>query len=304
MRRDSRLALYTTVYPGIEPYLPSWYQSVESQTDKGFDLWIGVDALDIEDSTRILGSPSNVHWVTAKKHGTPTQIRQEAIQQMVGKYPAVIFVDSDDLLDPTRVEGARESLRSSDVSGCAMRIIDEKGSDLGSVFKIPEEMSITDALTRVNAFGLTNTVYRSKTLEKCLPIPTDCVLVDWFLIMRAWAFGARISFDNTCRMMYRQHSNNLARVLPPFTAHYIHLITKLVLNHYQSILETALELSLGSIRTEILAIRKEIVEFSGAMDKSPEVLERYVSSLNQFSAVLPWWATVAHPKLEAIWKEK
>ena len=38
-----RLALYTTIYPGVEPYLADWIHSVDAQTDRAFDLWVGLD---------------------------------------------------------------------------------------------------------------------------------------------------------------------------------------------------------------------------------------------------------------------
>ena len=43
--RAERLAVYTTIHPGCEPYLASWCDSIRRQTDRDFDLWIGLDAL-------------------------------------------------------------------------------------------------------------------------------------------------------------------------------------------------------------------------------------------------------------------
>ncbi len=35
-----KLAVYTTIYPGVEPYLPDWCRSLLGQTDQSSDLWI------------------------------------------------------------------------------------------------------------------------------------------------------------------------------------------------------------------------------------------------------------------------
>ena len=40
-----RIGVYTTVYPGVEPYLLDWYRSLRQQTDQEFQLWIGLDMI-------------------------------------------------------------------------------------------------------------------------------------------------------------------------------------------------------------------------------------------------------------------
>ena len=46
------LAVYTTIYPGVEPYLGDWYRSLCQQTDQEFQLWIGLDHLESESVRR------------------------------------------------------------------------------------------------------------------------------------------------------------------------------------------------------------------------------------------------------------
>ena len=296
-----RLALYTTVYPGIEKYLSAWYNSVLAQTDRNFDIWIGVDGLDVSTLITAMGADPSTTWVIATKGDSPAQIRQKAIARMVRKYPAVVFADSDDVLEPTRVEAARESLTQSDVSGCAMRIIDERGNDLGIVLKPPEGQDIGGLLPRNNVFGLSNTAYRTQILRQCLPIPAECVLVDWFLITRAWALGARLDFDFTCRMAYRQHPLNTARVLPPFTPQQVTLATERVLDHYTLVLENIPELQ-AQHRVELEAARDRVRAFHKSIKDSPDTLHRYVQALNQLPPNHVWWSCVVHPQLEEIWK--
>ena len=296
-----RLALYTTVYPGIEKYLSAWYESVLAQTDRNFDIWIGVDGLDVNEVIAALGADPSATWVIAAKGNSPAQIRQKAIERMVKKYPAVVFADSDDVLEPTRVEAARKSLTWSDVSGCAMRIIDEKGYDLGIVLKPPEGQDIAGLLPRSNVFGLSNTAYRTHILRQCLPIPPECVLVDWFLITRAWALGARLDFDPTCRMAYRQYPLNTARVLPPFTPQYVILTTERILGHYALALENVPELQ-PQHRVELEAARNLVKAFYESIRDSLGMLDQYVQVLNQLPLHQLWWSCVAHPKLENIWK--
>jgi len=296
-----RLALYTTVYPGVEKYLSAWYKSVLAQTDRNFDIWIGVDGLDVSAVTAAMGADPSATWVIAVRGDSPAQIRQKAIERMVNEYPAVIFVDSDDVLEPTRVEAARESLQENDVSGCAMNIIDEDDHDLGIVFAPPDGVDVAAVLPRNNVFGLSNTVYRSQTLCQCLPIPAECVLVDWFLITCVWALGVGLDFDFTPRMAYRQHPRNTARVLPPFTPQQVILATERVLDHYTCVMESIPELQ-PQYRVELEVARDYAEAFHMSIKDSPDTLHQYVQALNQLPPNHVWWACVAHPQLEEIWK--
>lgn len=295
-----RLALYTTVYPGVERYLPSWYESVLAQTDRNFDIWIGVDGLDVSAVIAAMSAGPSATWVMAARGDSPAQIRHKAIARMVRKYPAVVFADSDDLLDPTRVEAARRSLKESDVSGCAMRIIGEHGNDLGIVLEPPGGQAIGGLLIRTNVFGLSNTAYRSHVLGRCLPIPPECVLVDWFLVTRAWTLAGRLDFDFTCRMAYRQHSHNTAPLVPPFTPQRVTLATKLVLDHYTLVLEKVPELQ-PQHRAELEAARNRAKAFYMSIEGSPDILRQYVQALNKLPTNHMWWACVAHPQLQDIW---
>jgi len=295
-----RLALYTTVYPGVERYLPAWYKSVSAQTDCNFDIWIGVDGLAVDAVIEAMGADPSATWVMAEAGDTPAQIRQAAIEKIAHEYPAVVFVDSDDLLEPTRVGAARKSLRSKDISACAMRIIDERGTDLGIVSK-PSTRNVVALIPRYNVFGLTNTAYRSQILRQCLPIPAECVLIDWFLVTRAWALDASLGFDFTCRMAYRQHSYSIANVLAPFTKQQVLQASKLVLSHYNIILVKVPQLQTEH-KKELETARQRAKAFCNSVTESPEMLDCYVHELNRLPLNHIWWECVAHPQLEYIWR--
>lgn len=297
----SQLALYTTIYPGVERYLPVWYESVVAQTDTNFDIWIGVDELTVERVKEVVGGSLSARWVIAEEGNSPAQIREKAIARMVDEYSIVVFVDSDDVLEPTRVEAARKSLQESDVSGCAMRIVDKDGNDTGITFEPPTGVKLTKMLPRVNVFGLSNTAYRSQILRQCLPIPADCVLVDWFLITCAWTRGANLVFDNVPRMAYRQHAQNIARILPPFTQRQVLTAAELVLEHYACVLNHIPELQ-PQHRVEIEDACGRVEMFYASLQKSADRLRQYVDALNHMPPKHVWWSYVAHPELEEIWK--
>ena len=61
------LALFTTVYPGVARFLPDWYESVQRQTDKDFQLWIALDGLQAGAVEEILGARLRATWVLGRR---------------------------------------------------------------------------------------------------------------------------------------------------------------------------------------------------------------------------------------------
>lgn len=297
----NKIALFTTVYPEGEKYLVDWYNSVKLQDDLDFDIWIGCDRLSIDDAIK---SMKNIKatWITKRDDESVIKLRERAIRLMVPKYFGIVFVDSDDILEDSRVSTARNLLDKYDVYGCAMRIIDESGKDMGINFTRPKDVDIRTLLFNNNIFGLSNTAYRTSVLAKCLPFPKDCELLDWFLVTRALIQGANIYFDDTIRMKYRQHNANIARVIPPFSKEQILMSTKKVLHHYDLILSRIPELQ-NKDKSKINSLKNYIEDFYNSIILSPEKLNLYVIKMNTMPTSHIWWSCVAHPALEeTVWK--
>jgi len=294
------LALYTTIYPGLEPYLPAWHESVLAQTDRDFDLWIGCQGVEPAALERILGPELIPHWVPCPEGDSPAQVRERAFHQIAAEYDALVLVDSDDVLHPTRVAAARQQLESCDVYACALRLMDQGGADLGAVLGLGEDEDLESVLPRWNLFGLSNSAYRAQTLCGCLPIPPDCVLLDWYLAMKAWGRGARLQFDRTCRMRYRQYQGNTARLLPPFSPGYILQATSWVCGHYRLILAEAPDMA-PQVKAALVEAAGRAEKFREAVLKSSIILDEYVTALNKKPPASKWWTVVAHPELEHIW---
>jgi len=295
------LALYTTIYPGVERFLSDWYESVLRQTDRDVQLWIGLDGLKIEVAQKALGGRPRVTWVPAEVGDTPAQVRQRALARIADSCDGVVLVDSDDVLHPTRVAAARESLLDGDVTGCALRLVDGQGCDLGMVLGLPCGSQPADVLPRHNIYGLSNSAYRSDILRRCLPIPADAVLVDWFLATRAWLYGALLTFDPAVRMDYRQHDANTARTQLPFAPGQIHSDTLLVRRHFE-ILKSSPTPGASSERLALVErVAADVDAFHRQVVLQPKRLEFYVRALNALAPVPLWWSSVAHPALQHLW---
>jgi hypothetical protein len=296
-----RLAMYTTVYDGVQKYLKEWYTSVHQQTDHDFDLYIGCDRLQPSELELTTRGPVRANWVLAANGDTPVQLRERALRQILrNSYDAVIFVDADDILHPTRVEAARENIQKASVGGCALEAITETGESTGFHFGPTGPLDFSGLLPRCNFFGMSNSVYRTDVLLRCLPVPAGCAIMDWFLVTRAWAAGAELMFDDTCRMYYRQHSANVARILPPFSVEYAKKATKLVQLHYVAVLNHIPELPEG-IRKNLITAYERVQAFQRSVVEDEGKLTEYADALNQLPPTCTWWTCVAHPELEHLW---
>jgi len=294
-------ALYTVIYPAAMKYVREWYESVQAQAYSEFDLWISLDKVTQEEVASVIGSEPNARWICSSQGDSPAAIRQEAMKQMVESYEGIVFVDCDDVLDPSRVAAAKEFLQRYDVVACALEIIDEPGNDLGIVFGLTASEDAQEMLPRYNVFGLSNSAYRSDVLKGCLPFAKDCVLIDWLLATRAWSSGASLFFDPVPRMLYRQYPGNTAQVVKPFTETDIVRACECVLKHYECVLGPEMVLPLAH-RKAIEAAQKRAKKFYNAITRSSDVRSRYVAAVNELAPRYVWWWTVANPQLEMIWK--
>ncbi len=302
MSPPERLALYTTIYPGAEPFLRPWLRSVAAQTDRGFDLWIGLDLLSPDQVAAALGEAPQAVWVPGRPGVSRVQLRVQAVEQIIERYPAVVFVDCDDLLMPERLARARLALERWDVAACAMDVIDRDGQKTGVVFpaETPSE-PWEQLLARGNFFGTGNSVYRSAALRGCLPVPDACAVLDWFLITRACARGARLGFDPARAMAYRQYGTNFTSILPPFSEPYLLRATDQALRHYAVALEHIPELR-GPQRRAVEQARERAEQFHATVGGRPDLRRRYLAALNRLPPRHLWWQCVAHPALDHLWR--
>jgi hypothetical protein len=302
-RAMQRIAVYTTVYPGVEMYLPDWYHSVRDQTDQDFQLWIGLDGINASAVETAIGTHLDVVWVPSEPGSTPALIRQRSLAQIVEDFDAVVLVDSDDILRPTRVAAARAALQTSELAACALQFVDQYRQDLGTTLTLPERAVADNILPRNNVFGFSNSAYRSELLRQCLPVPATIALVDWFLATKAWLMGARLAFDPVVRMDYRQHGANMAPIRFPFDANQVIRDTKKVREHYRLLQAARMENVLPDRWAQVQEAATDVQLFSEQVASHPGRLVNYVSKLNALEPEVVWWWDVAQPALQWMWKD-
>ncbi len=293
-----RLALCTTVYPSARHYVRAWLDSVDAQTDRDVELIIGVDAMTTEEVCAAAGRPLTATWVMGTREDTPATLRERAFRRVCDAYPAGVFVDIDDLLAPERVAWAREQLADADAVACGLDLVDEAARPLGIRMPAHPPRDLPTSLPRTNIFGLSNTAYASSLLARCLPIPRECVLVDWYLATRAFLAGGRLAFDPRIGMRYRQHPRNTAKLLSPSVPD-LQEATRLVLQHHEILLRTAF--APGDPRQATWQRRFEQVTSFAHMLREPARAAGYLSALAGIEKEHTWWEAVAHPQLATWW---
>jgi len=297
-----KVSICTTIYRGVEAYLPEWYRSVRAQTDQDYQLWIGLDGIKAGAVERMIGAQLEATWILSEPGDTPAQIRQRTMARIVEACDAVILVDSDDILQESRLAAARAALETSELAGCALRLVDQEGQELGLTLGLPPGTSAEDVLPQHNVFGLSNSAYRSDLLRRCLPVPAGVVLVDWFLATQAWLMGARLAFDPVARMDYRQRGANMARVRFPVGQEQVVGDTELVRQHFQHVLAVKSADFLPRRLARVKRVASNVESFRECIVQDPCQLRRYVEALNLLNPAPIWWSSVAHPALESMWQ--
>jgi len=282
----------------VERFLPAWHASVAAQTAPADELWIALDGLTPADVERAVGHTIEATWVPAPPGATPAEVRQRPLARLVERCDAVVFVDADDLLHPTRIEAARRGLADADLTVCGLRLVDEAGADLGTALRPPDEPE--RVLPRTNVFGLSNTAYRSELLRRCLPLPPGALAVDWYLATRAWLLGAAFDADAELRMDYRQHGANTTVVRPPFDAATLRRDTARVEAHL-ALATAPLPGARADRVAELEAARAEVAAFRARVVDDRATLDAYVAALDALPWPPRWWSHVARPELRALW---
>ena len=286
------------MYPAATPFIRDWAESVERQEDRGFDLWIALDALRPEEVQGAAHRRLDARWVTGVSGDTPATVRARVIERVVREYEAVVFVDCDDVLLPGRVAAARQALQTADAVACRIDLVSETGSPIGASLPARPPADLRASLPISNMFGLSNTAYASNLLARCLPIPRECVLVDWFLATRALFAGGRLAFDPRPGMLYRQHASNTARV-GPCTSSELGTAAGRVRQHHEVVLATV---PVNDPQAEPWRRRlDEIKSFQRFLEDSRRA-EAYVLAFNHLELEYHWWESVADPRLEQLWR--
>ena len=273
-----KTAVYTTLYPDALRFWNDFITSVEGQTDQNFDLVVCLDDISAEDAP----SERLIHFYLPSSK-TPSAIRQECWQHLIeNEYEAIIMVDADDVLMPTRVKNAKAGLKNADVDVCGLQLVTHDLQKMNWTLQPDPKEATADYILNANDIGLSNTAYRAEFLQRLVPAPDDIIMLDWFLALRAVEEGARMNKRPDLDMLYRQYDENVANFIPPYTQDMIKIQTVRVIAFWESVIPYLNDLKKDA--------RLRLDDVKQSLDTIDTI---YIERLNRLQEKPKWWHMVA-----------
>lgn len=207
---NQTIAVLTTIFPMEKKYLFDFFNSLQNQTAKNFNLIVVNDGYD--DFSELLILYKDIRVVELKHNGTPAKNREFGINYCIeGGYDILIFGDSDDYFKSDRVAKSIEFLKQNDIVVNDLSLFNQDGiyEDKYISNRIKNRSIIDiEVIKNKNIFGLSNTALKLKDMDK-VEFPSDLVAVDWYFFTMLLLENKIAIFTNETETYYRQYSQNL-----------------------------------------------------------------------------------------------
>ena len=205
-------AVFSVVYPGVEPYFSEFLSTLSKQTDRNFTLFLINDGLpNIEGFLK----RADLDVKVKDAGGSPATLRKMGIKWvMESGAKVIIFADADDYFAENRVKVSRDILVKYDLVFTELVLTGKGITDstpmLETRFSDGEIVSCKHIRT-ANCMGLSNTALRVNSIPSYFDqIPENIITFDWALFALYLHAGASGVFTKKTVTYYRQHGNNLA----------------------------------------------------------------------------------------------
>lgn len=206
---NEKVAFLTTIFPMKIEYIYDFFDSLQMQTYKDFDIIVVNDAY--EKFGEIQKKYKDLNITGLPYSNTPAKNREYGINYCIeNDYDILIFGDSDDYFKNNRVEKSIELLKDNDIVVNDLSLFDENSiyEDKYISNRIENNSIVKyEYILDKNIFGLSNTAVNLKILSK-LEIDKDIVAVDWFLYKKLLKEKNKAIFTNETITYYRQYGDN------------------------------------------------------------------------------------------------
>lgn len=208
---NSPVCLFTVVYPGCEPYLKRFFQSVQGQDYKEFELLILNDGLE-NLGEYAAGLNYSIHEFSVE--GTIAQIRNKGLNILMDQpFEKIVFADADDYFSGSRILQATKALDEVDIYVNDLTVVDHKGKIIQADYlshRLKNGYKVkTDFIMQKNILGLGNSSVRKSALQD-IQIPESTIAVDWIIFTDMLLRNCSAVFKNDSQTYYRQHESNIA----------------------------------------------------------------------------------------------
>lgn len=208
-------------------FLAAAARSVLGQTLAAFE-WIIADDASTDDSLAVIasacGGDSRVRVLPAAVNGGPAMARNRALAAARGAWIAVF--DSDDLMEPDRLERLLAEARSNDADIVVdnLRVfsaVDPTGQPLlnGQAYADPRWVTLADYITSSRMYaprpglGYLKPMFNSDKLGPLRYRENLKIGEDYDLVLSLMARGARLRFTPPALYGYRKHGASISAVM-------------------------------------------------------------------------------------------
>lgn len=278
-------AVFSVVYPGVEPYFPEFLSTLSKQTDRNFTLFLINDGLpNIEDFLKRTDFDVKVK----DAGGSPAALRKMGIRwvQEAGA-KIIIFADSDDYFSENRVEISKDMLIQYDLVFNELVLtgkgVTDSTSMIESYFSDGEIVSYKHIGTS-NCMGLSNTALRVNSIPFYFDqIPENIIAFDWALFVLCLHAGARGVFTKKTLTWYRQHGDNLASPYS-FTEEQILRGVQVKRDHYQM---------LSRFYEEYVPMADMFEKLLTQLQSDEALRRKYCQAVRKHAPAIPlWWEPI------------
>lgn len=212
------VALILSTYNG-ERYLWEQLDSLFSQTYTNFDI-IARDDLSSDSTLKILGN-YNVDILYSKENLGAKKSFAEILNYVVLNKNSsyFLFCDQDDIWKEDKVEKTLIKMKELEqrfgdiplLVHTNLEIVDEELRSIDRSFadfqKINLNKSEFNGLLMQNVITGCTMMINKRLAQKCLPMPSEAIMHDWWIGLVASKFG-KIGYIDEATVQYRQHGNN------------------------------------------------------------------------------------------------
>jgi len=233
--KSNKVAFLTTIFPISKTYLFDFFNSIQKQTCKNFDVIVINDSY--EGFDKIEQAFTDLNIIELNYSGTPAKNREYGINYVIySGYDILIFGDCDDYFSENRVEESIDLLGVSDIVINDLSLFYEAGmleqNYLSNRLANKEQIG-SKFIEDKNVFGFTNTAVNVNSIKNVI-FDSSLIAVDWFFYATLLNQGLKAVFTNGCISYYRQHECSLVG-LGRLTISSLDIGIAVKMNHYKNI---------------------------------------------------------------------
>jgi glycosyltransferase involved in cell wall biosynthesis len=292
--KNNDVAFLTTVYPAAEGFLDEFFNSLQKQTEKHFDVIIINDGIKNLQSYKSRYNELNI--IEKKVSSLPAKNREIGIKAVINLgYEYIIFGDSDDYFSENRIEKTIMALNANHLVINELTLFSKYSEQKDFLKNNLKNMdSPQENILNGNVFGFSNIGIRSEVINPQFNLTSDLIIIDWFFVASILLKkDCQIQFLNDVYTYYRQHSSNTIGMSKVLTKNKLEFSLLVKQKHYDELLKFC---KINHLDKDFRTFEVKLKEMKALKKKLSNSIfrEKYIALVNAnideiFSG---WWSEI------------